>query len=307
MLEIGRRKAAVLQKIDKQQRICYDVYSIDQRKNEVEGYEENSKSVTMYCGMRSVDTASGQSPRNVGGGTANVNVGIKTGDFIYYGKDCKWRVLDAEAGNAVGAGDSLSDGQETVANDQAMFVISEACMGTGEYGEVQFNETMGKGNAYQGSDAQRWCEDFTKNQLTAEEQSALLAVTKDDSECNVNEELYSASENILNGDRIFFLSAEEANTYFDDKGDRVADYNGADGGWWLRSPSSVFSSNAGLINMYGGISKSNVSNDWAARPAFDLNRNAVLFSSAASGGKSSGEAGVDAWKRSVHMRARNGS
>ncbi|MEI3169334.1 MAG: InlB B-repeat-containing protein [Lachnospiraceae bacterium] len=61
--------------------------------------------------------------------------------------------------------------------------------------------------------------------------------------------------------------------------------------WWLRSPSTSYSDDAGTVSTDGNVRHSRADNDWAARPAFNLNLNAVLFTSAADGGKT--DAAVD--------------
>ena len=54
---------------------------------------------------------------------------------------------------------------------------------------------------------------------------------------------FSASENILNKDKVFFLSAEEAlnGSYgFANSVARVARYGTSDAAWWLRSPDADY-------------------------------------------------------------------
>ena len=90
-------------------------------------------------------------------------------------------------------------------------------------------------------------------------------------------------------DKMFFLSARELTDY-------VGSYDSAPGlkatdtaqnavGWWLRSPDSGSTGNAGLVNELGVMYSWHVDEDYAARPAFNLNRDSVLFTSAAEGGK----------------------
>lgn len=85
---------------------------------------------------------------------------------------------------------------------------------------------------------------------------------------------------------VFLLSASEADTYFAGNEDRKP------GSWWLRSPRSDYGSSAGVVHGSGILSLSNVTDDhYGARPAFVLNLESVLFTSAAEGGKSSADAG----------------
>lgn len=234
-------------------------------------------------------------------------------DYIYYGKwnssPIKWRVLDDQTNF-----DSNGDGT----NDAGLFLLSDGLLGTGADGDVYFqqnhhfeNFTYYKGsshvgdhtncqiaNAWQGSDAQAWCKTFYSSNLTAQEQGAVLATTKSDGEFTISFSYYNipfaASNNILNGDKVFFLSAEEAKTSgygFGDDNDRKANYGSSAGRWWLRSPDESNTFRAGLVYPDGLVFIDYVDGGFgglvrAARPAFNLNLNSVLFTSAAVGGKS---------------------
>ena len=59
--------------------------------------------------------------------------------------------------------------------------------------------------------------------------------------------------------------------------------------WWLRSPSARYNEDAGTVPAVGLVRPNLMDSVWAARPAFNLNLNAVLFSSAADGGKTDAE------------------
>lgn len=241
-------------------------------------------------------------------------------DYVYYGtwnnQNVRWRVL-SKNGNG---GTYSSDGTDTVNENNAMFLLSEDALGDGStYGGVYFqreyhnyNGTYHKGsnpgsdhtscvvaNVWQGSDAQGWCNTFYSGSLTPQEQSAVLATTKTDGAYPANSSGYSYEASALSGDRVFFLSAAEVETERygfsqDDSGNdtRIANYNGTTGYWWLRSPSSISTDNAGLVSYYGYVYFSYVSYVRAARPAFNLNLESVLFISAAEGGKSADAGGV---------------
>ena len=95
------------------------------------------------------------------------------------------------------------------------------------------------------------------------------------------------SENILNGDKVFFLSAEEVRKVaygFIDDNARIANYGDSAGGWWLRSPHRDYNA-AGVVSASGGVSAEWVNDTNAARPAFNLKPDSVLLVSAAVGGK----------------------
>ena len=230
-------------------------------------------------------------------------------DYIYYGNwkapdthttsgPIKWRVLD----------------DQTNTGGEGLFLLSDVLLGAGNLGDLRFEQsyhyvdgTYYKGeshngnhtncrimNAWQGSDAQDWCETFYSDSLTTQEQGAVLATTKSDGTFTSTSNIpFAASDNILNGDKVFFLSAEEAESSaygFESIDDRKANYGSGVGYWWLRSPEAYWAFYAGYVNLYGNVSKEYVSGTytWAARPAFNLDLNSVLFTSAATtanGGK----------------------
>ena len=210
----------------------------------------------------------------------------------------KWRVLDTKTNMA-----NATEGD-------GLFLLSDVLLGTSTDGGVYFqqnthlaNGTYYKGsshtgehtscqiaNAWQDSDAQAWCSTFYRDNLTTQEQGAVLATTKSDevSTSSTNQVPFAASSDILNGDKVFFLSAEEAETSsygFESADDRKANYNGSAGFWWLRSPDAHNTRYAGLVTRYEDVNIGSAGTPWAARPAFNLNLNSVLFTSAAVGGK----------------------
>lgn len=199
-------------------------------------------------------------------------------DYIYYGEwdnsPIKWRVLD----------------EQTNTQNEGLFLLSDVLLGTGTWGGVYFDSTSPYGNAWQGSDAQDWCKTFYSDSLTTQEQSAVLETTKSDTAftSSTYSVPFAASENILNGDKVFFLSAEEAENSaygFTDDNARSANYGNSAGLWWLRSPIADYTNLAGLVFDYGDVFDYYVYTVWAARPAFNLDLNSVLFISAAEGGK----------------------
>lgn len=268
-------------------------------------------------------------------------------DYIYFGNweapdgctttgPLKWRVLD----------------DRTNTGDNGLFLLSDVLLGAGKYGGVCFQESYHKygdddvfhqgdepsdgdhaqcqlANVWQGSDAQSWCNVFYGNSLTAREQGAVLATTKsDDAFANdAYNSSYAASENILSGDKVFFLSAEEAENEaygFTDDAARIADYGDGDFGdgtsmWWLRSPHASYTYVAGAITYGGSVDSwptpAAAPEGWAARPAFNLDLDSVLFTSAALGGKAdatvdsnlvaTGTAGSN-WKLTLRDASRSG-
>ena len=198
-------------------------------------------------------------------------------DYIHFGtwdnSTVKWRVLDTKT--------NMANAQE----GDGFFLLSDALLGTGEYGGVQFNYTTPYSNDWKGSRAQDWCNVFYNRYLSTTEQKAVLATSKSDDPCI--DGYFMGSENILNGDKVFFLSAEEAGNAaygFTDDAARIANYGDSAVGWWLRSPHQDYSS-AGMVNASGGVRADWVNDTNAARPAFNLKPDSVLLVSAAVGGK----------------------
>lgn len=224
-------------------------------------------------------------------------------DYIYFGSwtaqdsyttsgPIKWRVLD----------------DQTNTGETGLFLLSDGLLGTGYYGGVYFDNTSPYSNAWQGSDAQAWCNTFASSNLDSRELAAILETTKSDDAftSSTYSVPFAASENILNGDKVFFLSAEEAENSaygFTDDNARIANYGNSAGVWWLRSPYADSTIDAGAVYRHGYVFDGNVYGDWAARPAFNLDLHSVLFTSAAVGGKSA--TGMDSGLTAVNGYAGN--
>ena len=205
-------------------------------------------------------------------------------DYIYMGSynssPVKWRVLD----------------DQTNTGATGLFLLSEDLLGSGGHGDVYdvyFDGTSPYSNAWQGSDAQGWCNTFESSNLDSRELAAILSTTKSDEAftSSTHNASFAASTNILNSDQVFFLSAQEAENGqygFTDEAARVANYGAYASVWWLRSPFAKFTSSAGAVDGFGRVYDCGVGIVWAARPAFNLNLNSVLFTSAAVGGKPDG-------------------
>lgn len=207
-------------------------------------------------------------------------------DYIYYGtwndSAIKWRVLD----------------DQTNTGESGLFLLSEELLGT----YLVFDKTSPyPSKNWQGSDAQVWCKDFAgiegssvADAFSTDECNAILETTKSDEAFTSSSSVldFAASENILNEDKVFFLSAEEAENSeygFTDDDARIANYNGKSTGWWLRSPRTPDLYNVGSVTKNGKMSSNYASNsNYPGRPAFNLDLNAILFTSAANGGKPEG-------------------
>lgn len=206
-------------------------------------------------------------------------------DYVYFGvkgnDPIKWRVLDA---------DKTNDGTTS-----GMFLLSEYLLDSSVVFESASNSDDNDGqsnpNEWQHSDAQNWCSTFATNTsvFSTAEQAAFLGVEKND---NAESSLYGIpwdASSLTENDKVFFLSARELADY-------VGSYDGAPGlsatdtaqsagSWWLRSPHASVTNSAGAVNIKGTVGNYTVNYDWAARPAFNLDLNSVLFTSAAVGGK----------------------
>lgn len=193
----------------------------------------------------------------------------------------KWRVLD----------------DKTNTGGDGLFLLTDRAFGEGNSagGGVYFKKDK-TSNAWQDSDAQKWCQDFYGKSFSTGEQGAVLATTKSDAAYQASSGVrplpYGVSQ--LEKDKVFFLSAEEAENSaygFIDDDARLAYFGNGTlyGAWWLRSPvKQQGTPNAGTIHRtYGYLYGMTVSRSgYSARPAFNLDLDAVLFTSAAVGGKS---------------------
>ena len=134
-----------------------------------------------------------------------------------------------------------------------MFLVSENLIGRdSKRGMAFLNERHPKHNHYALSDAKKWCADLFCSHFTKAEQEAILPTYKSDAayikthiwklnggktregKCG-----FAPADNILNGDRLFLLSAEEADDEelgFLDEDSRIATLDGKVSAWWLRSP-----------------------------------------------------------------------
>ncbi len=127
------------------------------------------------------------------------------------------------------------------------------------------------------ADALNYCDTFYDS-FTGPEKAAVIPTTKTDRDF----EDYTAAD--LNNAALFLLSAEEAVTYFPSAADR-------DSGWWLRSRNRVGSKYVGYI-LDGSLFHMRNNYYGLTRPAFQMDPKAILFTSAAKGGKSSAAAAV---------------
>ena len=189
--------------------------------------------------------------------TVQIVENIGDGQFLYYGEN-KWLVLDGDADNNGEAG---------------IFLLSADVAASG----IQF-ENSGLSNAWDGSDAKAWAEAFAAESFTEDELSAIKAVTKMDAAGTYSGLAWKESS--LNGEQVFFLSAEEASTY-------LSTNMAAGNGWWLRSGyadnTGIF---AGAVSDIGIVGTPHVAAKYDARPAMNLDSSKIaMFKSVADGYK----------------------
>lgn len=226
--------------------------------------------------------------KTVMNGTGNIQntdsiwFGIRGKDLTDAGSEIQWRVLDTN----------------TNIGEDGLFLLSEKLIGKAPY----HNRTWDPSRKWQGSDAQKWCKDFSGENgeekfksLTGQE----LAAIKPTTESNPGDiaplwrphpEMY-----VLNGDKVFFLSFGEADKYLTDD-ERIAYDGNNPEKWWLRSPHRTVIRRVWIVKENGGISTADVTSKLATRPAFNLDKEKVLFTSPAVDGKQSNGVGKDALK-----------
>lgn len=219
-------------------------------------------------------------------------------NYLYFGKvgtdPILWRVLSA-SGNATGDNDSLKQGEDSVPNGNAMFLLSEYLLGqdNSEYNGIVFNAN---GTAYKDSNAQAWCGELLTG-FTENEQNAVLATVKSDAASTNDRNLqFPAAENILNGDKVFLPSVKEMKSTdygFSSENDLIAYYGGSTAGdWWMRSAGTgksvadaEYNGDRTEYKIYAKLANEHS----YARPAFNLSKNDVLFVCTADGVKTGTE------------------
>lgn len=201
-------------------------------------------------------------------GTGSISGYDGSYDYLYMGtwesEPLRWRVLDTS----------------TNTGEQGLFVLTDELL----YCMVN---PSGVQNGWQGSSTQAWCSDFYTNSLASAEQQAVLPTTKSDAAFSAGSASFAEVPDILNGDKVFFLSAEEASNGaygFTDDASRTACFVGVPerSEWWLRSESQT-SHSVGAVSENGAFRETYPLG--AGRPAMNLNVDSVLLTSPAAGGK----------------------
>lgn len=231
---------------------------------------------------------------------------IRPGDVVCFGLcddncgfDGKWLVLDAEHTNT---------------GEPGMFLVALSLIGDEEGNTLLFRDIgdvevsfADRGEAfaaahpgaqdYRGSEIQLWCEAFAQSHLTEAEYAALLPTSKSDAGAVIpgfgiplpgattGTVDFDPVTDILAGDRLFLLSAEEVtNTQYGflDARSRVALHKGTAESYWLRSPHiPTFPLDVGFVFPFGAVMDFPVNGQFAfamntyARPACNLDSSKI--------------------------------
>lgn len=203
---------------------------------------------------------------------------IQTGDVVCFGEtdeDCgfdgKWLVLDSRHTNDGQPGMYLvslnligdEQGEDILFRD-----IGDVSVSFSNRGENFAAEHPGSTD-YQGSNIQAWCETFAQTHLSQAEYGALLPTHKSDEAATIpgfgiplpgapNGTVdFSPVTDILDGDKLFLLSAEEVTNPaygFADGSARIAQFKGTPQGYWLRSPHiPTFPLDVGFVFSFGAV------------------------------------------------------
>lgn len=241
------------------------------------------KRLTMSLGIKSL-TAPGKRP------TDDIWLGTAGGEPI------PWRLLSLE-GNG-GEYRTAAGGPHT---GPALLLITQVLLGTHFQEGIRKNfdirfyeqdtkpETEDPALLWKQSAAKQWCSRFFEDCLTAPERDALLLTGKSDEEYTPigwSSRSIPAAPGILDGDRVFFLSAQEAENEgygFKNKQKYVEKL------WWTRSYRGTRSHRgqaeiAAGITMNGGLQLASGDSRQYARPAVNLDPSAVLFVTPTTGG-----------------------
>lgn len=228
--------------------------------------------------------AAGKTVQLVGSG--DPSKGIKDLDHIWLGTiddenycwtdDAPyWRVLDADQMNT---------------EDPGMFLMSEGLIANNLNGEsdgIRFLDLSPHFNKWQGSDAQLWCGAFLTAVFSGPEQNAIAPTYKSDPAFSHTNEgsawgwSYSEAVDVLKGDKVFFLSAEESTKAGYGLGSnvlRTAKLGSSPQKWWLRTPYELTDDYSGAVSDDGALTYGFVREKKAVRPAFNLDLSSVLFS-----------------------------
>ena len=225
--------------------------------------------------------SSGDPAMSLGTDVLDQNVNTSTAQKVWYA-DKTWRVIgyDGKDGGAASKSGAVT------------------LLAAGNLEQTPFDGSGDTSNVYANSTLKTKI-DTIAGSFSVGEQGAIVKKTLVHGDYNGSDTDCIAGDADIENVLLWPLSTKEANDVDEgirrlDEGtyrDWAIDY------WWLRSPggngySIAIVNGIGNVNLYGY----NVDHPYGVRPAFDLNLESVLFTSAAVGGKSSGNEGADALK-----------
>ena len=237
---------------------------------------ELSESPEISLGTRSLG-ASGGAGMLSGSDVLRTDAGRDGAQIVWYGGH-NWYVIGYDGeGNAVAAKEDAVTLLHVTAEDQAPF------------SDVS-------GNTYRGSDLENYLESMlaggSRAIFTTSEQKAVISRKIEGGSANRGEDGYD--DNKVKGESVTVplwpLSAAEEKEI----PSSIATV-GIGSTWWLRSPGNS-DANVQTVGGDGAVSTdgTDAAQKGGIRPAFDLDPDAVLFTSSAEGGKNSGSVGPDA-------------
>ncbi|HIR84206.1 MAG TPA: hypothetical protein IAA56_02585 [Candidatus Galloscillospira excrementavium] len=212
---------------------------------------------------------------------------LTKGDLVYFGLP--------DPGTGFDGGFRVLDAERTSTGEPGAFLLCENLIGRDRtHGLCFLDQAKPEGNRYADSDARRWCQRFARERFTPQEQAAMLPTFQSDppytklhrwellgGKTRVGQCPFVAAEGILDGDRAFLLSVQEADCPdygFSDEASRIAGFGGRAAAWWLRSPHSEdFPIDVGLVFFNGWLLDFTENRDSVfgvapacMRPAFNL-------------------------------------
>ena len=163
-----------------------------------------------------------------------------------------------------------------------VFLLTDGLLET-----MRYNPYNGS-TAWEGSEAQAWCKAFagSTSNFSAVEQGVMMGIAKTEGAYTLYDDPWG--ECILSAqNKMFFLSVQEYYDYVAAWASIVAHVSNH---FWLRTPNTEWTTNVGVVYPSdGNVGALQTDFEHSARPAFNLDSSAVLFSSPASGGKPDGE------------------
>ena len=185
-------------------------------------------------------------------------VTLKKGDIFYLGiSDEKSRFT---------ARFKILDNEKTNTGEEGMFLLCETLLSDSGKALKFRTEKKPTSNMYQGSNAKKWCESFYEMHFSEKQKEWIIPTYKSDEAFSIHAPFgiekgpyvdFKPEENALDGDHLFFLSAEEIcqEKYgLDKEENRIAPYEKESEGYWLRSPHiDTFPNDVGFIFFNGWL------------------------------------------------------